>query len=101
MRMMIMFDLPTFSLQDLREYRKFRKFLIENGFIMMQESIYTKLLLNAASANLMSKQVKKVVPKDGLVQMLIVTEKQFAGMELLSGELNSTYINSDKRYLEL
>lgn len=99
--MMIMFDLPTFSLQDLREYRKFRKFLIENGFIMMQESIYTKLLLNAASANLMSKQVKKVVPKDGLVQMLIVTEKQFAGMELLSGELNSTYINSDKRYLEL
>lgn len=101
MRMMIMFDLPTFSLQDLREYHKFRKFLIENGFIMMQESIYTKLLLNAASANLMSKQVKKVVPKDGLVQMLIVTEKQFAGMELLSGELNSTYINSDKRYLEL
>lgn len=101
MRMMIMFDLPTYSLQDMREYRKFRKFLIENGFIMMQESIYTKLLLNGASATLMSKQVRKAVPKDGLVQMLIVTEKQFAGMELLSGEWNSTYVNSDKRYLEL
>lgn len=99
--MMIMFDLPTLSLQDIREYRKFRKFLIENGFIMMQESIYTKLLLNGTSANLMSKQVKKAIPKDGLVQMLVVTEKQFANMELLSGELNSTYINSDKRYLEL
>ena len=87
-----MFDLPTYSLQDVREYRRFRKFLIENGFIMMQESIYTKLLL---------KQVRKAVPKDGLVQMLVVTEKQFAGMELLTGELNSTYENSDKRYIEL
>lgn len=101
MRMMIMFDLPTISLQDMREYRRFRKFLIENGFIMMQESIYTKLLLNGSQATLMSKQVKKAVPKDGLVQMLVVTEKQFAGMELLAGELNSTYINSDKRYVEL
>lgn len=96
-----MFDLPTYSLQDMREYRRFRKFLIENGFIMMQESIYTKLLLNGASATLMSKQVRKVVPKDGLVQMLVVTEKQFAGMELLTGELNSIYENSDKRYIEL
>ncbi len=101
MRMMIMFDLPTYSLQDMREYRRFRKFLIENGFIMMQESIYTKLLLNGSSATLMSKQVRKAVPKDGLVQMLVVTEKQFAGMELLTGELNSTYENSDKRYIEL
>lgn len=99
--MIIMFDLPTLSLQDMREYRKFRKFLIENGFIMMQESIYTKLLLNGAAANLMSKQVKKAIPKDGLVQMLVITEKQFANMELLSGELNQTYINNDKRYLEL
>ncbi len=96
-----MFDLPTYSLQDMREYRRFRKFLIENGFIMMQESIYTKLLLNGTSATLMSKQVRKAVPKDGLVQMLVVTEKQFAGMELLTGELNSTYENSDKRYIEL
>lgn len=101
MRMIIMFDLPTISLQDMREYRRFRKFLIENGFIMMQESIYTKLLLNGSSATLMSKQVRKAVPKDGLVQMLVVTEKQFAGMELLTGELNSTYENSDKRYIEL
>lgn len=101
MRMMIMFDLPTISLQDMREYRRFRKFLIENGFIMMQESIYTKLLLNGSQATLMSKQVKKAVPQDGLVQMLVVTEKQFAGMELLAGELNATYINSDKRYVEL
>lgn len=99
--MLIMFDLPTVSLQDLREYRRFRKFLLENGFIMMQESVYTKLLLNNAAATLMSKQVRKAVPRDGLVQMLTVTEKQFAGIELLSGELNSIYVNSDKRYLEL
>ena len=43
---MYFFDLPTKTTADLREYRKFRKLLITNGFVMMQESVYTKMLLN-------------------------------------------------------
>lgn len=46
MRMIVFFDLPTKTTADLREYRKFRKLLITNGFVMMQESVYTKMLLN-------------------------------------------------------
>ncbi len=42
MRMIVFFDLPTKTTADLREYRKFRKLLITNGFVMMQESVYTK-----------------------------------------------------------
>ena len=39
MRIIVFFDLPTETLEDKREYRKFRKMLIENGFVMMQESV--------------------------------------------------------------
>lgn len=92
-----MFDLPTVSATDLTEYRYFRKFLIKNGFIMMQESIYTKLALNATVANKVRTQVRKNIPKKGLVQMLTITEKQFGDMELLLGKEQSVYVDSDKR----
>ena len=46
MRVMVFFDLPTESLDDKREYRKFRKYLIKKGFMMLQESVYCKLALN-------------------------------------------------------
>ena len=46
MRMMVFFDLPTETAEDRRNYRLFRKTLINNGFIMMQESVYCKLLIN-------------------------------------------------------
>lgn len=96
-----MFDLPTYTASDLREYRSFRRFLIKSGFIMMQESIYTKLVLNTPTAELIKTQVRKNTPKNGCVQMLTITEKQFGSMEFLIGEGQQTYIDNDKRLIEL
>ena len=45
MRVLVMFDLPTETSIQRRNYRKFRKSLIKNGFIMMQESVYIKLAM--------------------------------------------------------
>jgi CRISPR-associated protein Cas2 len=101
MRILVMFDLPTYTSGDQREYRRFRKFLIKNGFIMMQESIYTKLVLNPSSAKLARNQVRKEIPKEGLVQMITITEKQFASMELLVGATQTSYIDTDNRLIEL
>ena len=39
MRIIVMFDLPVMSAHDRREYSKFRKYLIKNGFLMLQESV--------------------------------------------------------------
>ena len=44
MRMIVFFDLPTLTNEDKRNYRKFRKVLIKNGFIMLQESVYCKMM---------------------------------------------------------
>ena len=46
MRILVFFDLPTETSKDRKIYSKFRKFLIKEGFIMMQESVYSKLALN-------------------------------------------------------
>ena len=97
MRMLLFFDLPSVTNSDLKEYRKFRKFLIENGFSMLQESVYSKLLLhNTASINMVDK-LQKNKPEKGSVCMLIITEKQYQKMILLIGELKGTFLETDER----
>ena len=62
MRILLFFDLPTLESEDLKEYRHFRKFLISNGFIMLQKSCYVKMLLNSTSLdNFLSKKSKNGV----------------------------------------
>ena len=71
MRVIVFFDLPTISLEDKREYRNFRK-----------------LALNTTVANGVVSSVKEHKPKDGLVQMLVITEKQYSKMEYVIGKNN-------------
>ena len=101
MRLIVFFDLPTQTDKDLIEYRKFRNFLIKHGFIMMQKSVYSKLVLNNNSSNLLKKQVYKNIPKDGLVQLLQITEKQYSSIEYLIGSSQNKIIDSNKRILEI
>lgn len=99
MRMIIFFDLPTDTMEDRRNYRKFRNGLIKNGFIMMQESVYCKLLMNSTADQSVREAVKKLRPPKGTVQMLTITEKQFAKIEYLTGEFHSDVIRSDERMI--
>ena len=46
MRLIVFFDLPVVTSAERREYARFRKFLVRNGFVMMQESVYSKIILN-------------------------------------------------------
>ena len=97
MRVIVFFDLPTETLEDKRNYRMFRKFLLKRGFIMVQESVYSKLALNTTAANGIVESVKENKPKSGLVQMIVITEKQYAKMEYVVGERVSEIIDSDAR----
>ena len=101
MRVIVFFDLPTTTKSERHEYAKFRKFLIEKGFLMMQESVYCKLALNGTVAAGIEHAVRINRPEDGLVQMLTVTEKQFAKMEMIVGKSHSSVVDSDERLLIL
>ena len=101
MRVFVFFDLPVLSASDRKEYRKFRKYLVKNGFIMMQESVYSKLTLNATAAKTVQANVRKNAPPNGIVELLIVTEKQFATIEYITGEFKSEYITTTDRLVVL
>ena len=101
MRVLVMFDLPTETAENRRNYTKFRKYLIKSGFMMMQQSVFVRLALNQKNAKGMIDSVKKNKPSEGLVQILTITEKQYSKMELISGEYSNDTVDTDERLLML
>lgn len=101
MRMILMFDMPVETAEERKAYRKFRKFLIKEGFIMHQFSVYSKLLLNSSANNAMLERLKVNNPKKGSITLLTVTEKQFSRMIYLNGERDTSIANSDARLVFL
>lgn len=101
MRTLVFFDLPTDSAEDKRNYRHFRKVLIKNGFLMLQESVYTRMLITPSAEQAVLNVIRKNKPPAGTVQVLTVTEKQFSKMEYLVGEYSSDVIDSDERLVIL
>ena len=97
MRIIVMFDLPMLSSANRSEYTKFRKFLIKSGFIMMQESVYCKLVQNSSAADFVIQSIRKNKPSKGLVQAMKITEKQYSKIEYIVGESKTEVLDSDER----
>ena len=101
MRIVVFFDLPTITDKDKKEYRRFRKMLIKNGFVMVQESVYVRMALNQTIQKSVLELLKKNKPATGMVQALVVTEKQFSNITNISGQFVSDVVDSDERLVIL
>ena len=101
MRILLFFDLPTDTAKDRKIYAKFRKLLVNEGFVMMQESVYSKLALNNSVVNSVKDIVYKNKPPKGIIQMLTITEKQFNSIEYVIGEKKDKVIDDTERMVIL
>lgn len=101
MRVMVFFDLPVLTAMNRKDYRDFRKYLIKSGFMMMQESVYCKLVQNSTVADAVIDNLKKNKPGAGLVQALKVTEKQYNKMDYVVGVKTKNVIDTDERLIIL
>ena len=101
MRIIVFFDLPNVYSKDKRSYLMFRKFLINEGFIMMQESVYSKIVLNSQQSSLVLERIRKNAPKKGIIQVMNITERQYSQIEFIIGNSNSKIMNSEERLIVL
>lgn len=97
MRVVIFFDLPMKTAVERKAYAEFRKNLIKEGFLMIQESVYVRVATTRESARFLENRVASFVPGEGLVQSLIVTEKQYASIRFLLGKHVEDVRNADER----
>lgn len=101
MRTIIFFDLPNVYSIDKRNYNKFRKYLIKEGFIMLQESVYSKISLNNQQSDALIQRIKKNSPRKGVIQLLTITEKQYSNIQYILGNNENKVINSEDRLIVL
>lgn len=80
------FDLPVVSKADRKAYAQFRKFLIKDGYDMVQYSVYARICNGQDSINKHLRRLKENLPSKGSVRCMQVTEKQFAEIEVLVGK---------------
>lgn len=86
MWVIVMFDLPTETKIARKEYTQFRKFLLKDGYTMMQYSVYIRHCASDENAQVHAKRVKYTLPDDGEVRILKITDKQFGNIDVFFGK---------------
>lgn len=80
------FDLPTQTKTQRKAYTEFRKNLLEDGYGMIQFSIYARHCSSKENADVHKRRVKRYLPKHGNVVIFQITDRQFGMMEFFNGK---------------
>ena len=86
----VFFDLPVGSKAERYAASRFRNFLKDDGFLMLQWSVYARVCRGEEAVEKHIGRVTKRLPSKGSVRTLQVTERQYARMKLLVGESKKT-----------
>lgn len=101
MRMIVFFDLPVKEKASQKEATKFRKFLIEDGYLMLQYSVYSRVCKGYDSVKTHENRLKLHLPANGSIRLLTITEKQYESMQILLGEYRQADISVSYEQLTL
>ncbi len=86
MRLIVFFDLPVTTPPKKRAYTLFRRFLLKDGYDMLQWSVYSRIVNGRNNAEKHLRKLERSLPKEGSIRCLEVSEKQFVSMKILLGE---------------
>jgi len=86
MRILVFFDLPVVSKKDRKIYSQFRKFLLQDGYDMLQFSVYSRICKGLDGVEKHLSRLEYGVPKKGSVRSLLVTDRQYGAMNILCGK---------------
>lgn len=100
MRILVFFDLPVVKREDRKEYQNFRRFLLNDGYLMLQFSVYSRICNGTDRIEKHVNRLKSNLPPKGSVRYLQLTEKQYSEMKFLVGspkmqekKINSSQLN--------
>lgn len=83
---LVFFDLPVVTKKERKIATRFRKDIMNDGFTMFQFSIYVRHCPSRENADVHIKRVKKILPEQGHIGILTITDKQFGLMEIFFGK---------------
>jgi CRISPR-associated protein Cas2 len=99
MWMMVLFDLPVIEKTERKEAADFRHFLLDNGFSMVQYSIYTKVLSGLDACQKYYNLIERHLPKNGKVDIVTITDRQYENIKSYNGRVKNDAKKTPKQLL--
>ena len=82
----VFFDLPVTTPASRKAYGNFRKALIQDGFTMMQFSVYMRHCASEENAQVHIERTRRALPPEGEVRVFKITDKQFSRIQVFLGK---------------
>lgn len=99
MRLFVFFDLPVTKKEQRKIAAKFRKNLLNEGFVMLQFSVYCRCCRGQDIVEREIRRIKQILPEEGNVRILQITDKQYGGMLFPAGTPKKEEILSSEQLL--
>ena len=84
--MIVAFDLPVKEKEDRKRYAKFRKFLLGDGFQMIQLSVYARPMVTHSRMVTHMRRIKGAIPSEGTIRVWYITEAQWQRSLVIHGK---------------
>ena len=89
--MLVMFDLPVIEKEDRKAATKFRNFLLDQGFVMAQFSVYFRLISGKDRSGALERKIQNNLPEYGSVQIVSITDKQYENIKTFTGRTRKSH----------
>jgi CRISPR-associated protein Cas2 len=99
MWLFVFFDLPVKTKDERGRANKFRRFLLQDGYLMMQLSVYARICNGRERLDKHVKRLEGNIPPAGSVRYFELTDKQYGRMKLLVGKPTNNEKNRAKQLL--
>jgi len=99
MWLLAMYDLPVKTVENRREYGRFRKILLRGGFMRLQLSVYARYIPSEEAAQVHRATIRRALPPRGQVRVLAVTDHQFGKMEVFLGKMEAETEEVPRQYM--
>lgn len=87
MWLLVLFDLPVTKPHQRSAATRFRNYLLKDGYIMLQFSVYARVCNGDEAAQKHVKRIQDHLPEEGSIRAIQVTDQQYSRMKILLGNL--------------
>ena len=76
--LIVCFDLPVVEKEDMRQANAFRKSLLNQGYFMLQNSIYVRSCVTYDKTDQHIRNLKIIAPSTGIITAFYITDRQWS-----------------------
>lgn len=86
--MVVIFDIPVMTPEQRKSASNFRKFLLDDGFQMIQYSVYARACISNNRMKTHMRHLKFNIPENGHIRAFYITQVQWEHMYIIHGKEN-------------